>query len=66
MLVRDTLLLNFWRNVELRILFCDIAEQDSLSTAAEAFHSFIHLGQKERNAGMDVLRCSLYLIIYIE
>lgn len=36
----DTLLLSFWRNAELKILFCDTVHQERLQTGLAAFDSF--------------------------
>lgn len=40
LLGRDTLLLSFWRNAELKILFCDTVHQERMQTGPTAFDSF--------------------------
>lgn len=46
MLGREPVLLNFRRNVQLNIIFCNTVNQEGLKSGPAAFDSFINLVQK--------------------
>lgn len=60
----DWLVLNFWENIELKILFCNVVglgEPTDKSRGLFSFSHFIHLGQKE-NTDMHVI---IFLCVHL-